>query len=76
MEETPQKGEYVVIFSATGEFSKKSPHYGLVGIAIDDVIIDIDNKVVSTPAYMLGPGVADVKKGIFKLVDRVIQMTH
>ena len=38
-------------------------------------MVDMDNKVVSTPAYMLGPGVADVKKGIFKLVDRILQMT-
>jgi enhancing lycopene biosynthesis protein 2 len=42
---------------------------------VDDIVVDMDNKVVSTPAYMLGPGVADVKKGIFKLVDRVLQMT-
>jgi enhancing lycopene biosynthesis protein 2 len=43
--------------------------------SVDDIVVDMDNKVVSTPAYMLGPGVADVKKGIFKLVDRVLQMT-
>jgi enhancing lycopene biosynthesis protein 2 len=43
--------------------------------SVDDIVVDMDNKVVSTPAYMLGPGVADVKKGIFKLVDRILQMT-
>lgn len=43
---------------------------------VDDVVVDLENKVVSTPAYMLGPGVADVRKGIAKLVNEVLELTH
>jgi enhancing lycopene biosynthesis protein 2 len=44
--------------------------------AVDDVVVDLENKVVSTPAYMLGPSVADVRKGIAKLVNEVLELTH
>ena len=42
--------------------------------SVDDVVIDLKNKVVSTPAYMLGPGVADVRKGIAKLINEVLEL--
>ena len=42
---------------------------------VDDVVIDSVNKVVSTPAYMLGPGVADVRKGISRLISEVLKLT-
>ncbi|MEW6251476.1 MAG: isoprenoid biosynthesis glyoxalase ElbB [Planctomycetota bacterium] len=41
---------------------------------VDDISVDRDHKVVSTPAYMLGPGPAAVNKGIRKLVDQVLAM--
>ena len=44
--------------------------------SVDDVVVDLKNKVVSTPAYMLGPGVADVRKGIAKLINEVLELTH
>ena len=43
--------------------------------SVDDVVVDLENKVVSTPAYMLGPGVADVRKGISKLIKEVLNLT-
>ena len=40
--------------------------------AVDEIHVDEANKLVSTPAYMLGPGIADIAKGIEKLVDAVL----
>jgi enhancing lycopene biosynthesis protein 2 len=37
-------------------------------------VVDEANKVVTTPAYMLGPGIADVAKGIEKLVRKVLEL--
>lgn len=43
--------------------------------AVDEIHVDERNRVVTTPAYMLGPGPAAINKGIHKLVDKVLQMT-
>jgi len=40
--------------------------------AVDDIVVDEGNKVVSTPCYMLGPGPAKVGAGIEKLVAKVL----
>ena len=45
-----------------------------VDCAVDDIVIDEDHKVVSTPAYMLGPSIAHVAKGIDKLVEKVLEL--
>lgn len=42
--------------------------------AVDEIVVDEENKVVSTPAYMLGPGIKDVAKGIEKAVKKVLSM--
>jgi enhancing lycopene biosynthesis protein 2 len=41
---------------------------------VDQVVVDQKNKVVSTPAYMLGPSIAPVSAGIEKLVRAVLEM--
>lgn len=41
---------------------------------VTDFVIDRDNRIVSTPAYMLGPGPAAVFEGIRKTVDAVLEM--
>ena len=41
--------------------------------SVNDICIDEANNVISTPAYMLGPGIKDVAVGINKLVTEVIQ---
>jgi len=41
---------------------------------VDDIFVDEKHKIVTTPAYMLGPDISDVAKGIKKLVEKVIQM--
>lgn len=41
---------------------------------VTDIVIDADHKIVSTPAYMLGKGPAQVHQGIDKLVEQVLKM--
>jgi len=43
-----------------------------VACQVDQVVVDERLKVVSTPAYMLGPWIADVAAGIDKLVAQVL----
>ena len=42
--------------------------------AVDEIVIDVKNKIVTTPAYMLGPGIKEVAKGIEKLVQQILSM--
>lgn len=42
---------------------------------VDEICVDERNKIVSTPAYMLGPGISDIAVGIEKLVAKVIELT-
>ncbi len=43
---------------------------------VTGVWIDRENKLVTTPAYMLGPGITDVAIGIERLVLEVIELTR
>jgi enhancing lycopene biosynthesis protein 2 len=43
--------------------------------AVDEIAVDEAHKIVTTPAYMLGPGIKDVAVGIEKLVKKVLSMT-
>jgi len=40
------------------------------------IAVDAEHQIVSTPAYMLGPGPAAVYEGIRKLVDEVLRMAE
>lgn len=42
--------------------------------AVDMIHVDKHNNLVSTPAYMLGPGIAEVATGIEMLVDKIFSM--
>jgi enhancing lycopene biosynthesis protein 2 len=42
--------------------------------AVDMIHLDSKNNIVTTPAYMLGPGIKDVAEGIQKLVDKVVEL--
>ena len=42
--------------------------------SVSDICIDEKNRIVTTPAYMLGPGIKDVAIGIEKLVDKVLSL--
>ncbi len=41
---------------------------------VDQIHVDETNRLVTTPAYMLGPGIKEVAEGIEKLVHKVLQM--
>jgi len=43
---------------------------------VNDCVVDWENKVVSTPAYMLAAGPAEMEEGIEKLVSRVLDLTR
>ncbi len=42
---------------------------------VDEICVDEKNKIVTTPAYMLGPGIKDIALGIEKLVNKIISMS-
>lgn len=46
-----------------------------INCSVDGVVVDVEHNIVSTPAYMLGPSIKDVSKGIRKLADKVIEMS-
>jgi len=46
-----------------------------VDCAVEDIVIDDANKVVSTPAYMLAQNLVDAEYGISRLVNAVIDMS-
>jgi enhancing lycopene biosynthesis protein 2 len=42
---------------------------------VDDIVVDEEHKVVTTPAYMLATGIDEAAMGIEKLVARVLDLT-
>jgi enhancing lycopene biosynthesis protein 2 len=45
-----------------------------VDCSVEDICVDEKNRIVTTPAYMLGPGIKDVAIGIEKLVQKVVSL--
>ncbi len=43
---------------------------------VTEIIEDSKNKLVTTPAYMLAQSISDAASGIYKLVDRVLELTN
>jgi enhancing lycopene biosynthesis protein 2 len=43
---------------------------------VDAIHVDLKNKIVTTPAYMLGPSIKNVALGIEKLVNKVVEMAQ
>lgn len=43
---------------------------------VHDIVEDTQRKLVTTPAYMLATSISDAASGIYKLVDRVLELTH
>ncbi|MBA1201530.1 isoprenoid biosynthesis glyoxalase ElbB [Pseudomonas capeferrum] len=43
---------------------------------VHDIVEDTQRKLVTTPAYMLAQSISDAAGGIYKLVDRVLELTH
>ncbi len=48
----------------------------MVACAVDQIHVDSSNRLVSTPAYILGPDIASVDQGIGKLVSQVLEMVE
>lgn len=44
--------------------------------AVSDIVEDEGRKLVSTPAYMLAQSISEAASGIYKLVDRVLELAH
>ena len=45
-----------------------------INCSVSEVCVDEANRIVTTPAYMLGPGIKDVAEGIEILVQKVIDL--
>ncbi|MCT8342602.1 MULTISPECIES: isoprenoid biosynthesis glyoxalase ElbB [Photorhabdus] len=43
---------------------------------VNDVVVDLENKIVTTPAYMLAESISQAEVGIDKLVRKVLEMTE
>ncbi|PHM46986.1 isoprenoid biosynthesis glyoxalase ElbB [Xenorhabdus miraniensis] len=41
---------------------------------VDDIVVDFENKIVTTPAYMLAESLSQAEKGIDKLVRKILEM--
>lgn len=41
---------------------------------VDEILVSSDGTIVTTPAYMLGPSIADVAKGIDALVVKILEL--
>ncbi|PWC13057.1 isoprenoid biosynthesis glyoxalase ElbB [Brenneria corticis] len=39
---------------------------------VDDIVVDAERKIITTPAYMLAGSISEAAKGIDKLVERVL----
>ena len=42
--------------------------------AVDEIVVDSDNRIVSTPCYMLGQSIGEIGAGIEKLTAKIIEM--
>jgi len=42
---------------------------------VEDIVVDEENKIITTPAYMLAQNIAEAATGIEKLVERVLVLT-
>ncbi|OAT26140.1 isoprenoid biosynthesis glyoxalase ElbB [Proteus myxofaciens] len=45
-----------------------------INCAVDDIVVDEEQRVVTTPAYMLAESIAQAQVGINKLVKKVLEM--
>lgn len=43
-------------------------------VSVDEIVVDEQHKVVSTPAYMLASDIVEAHSGISKLIEKVLQM--
>lgn len=41
---------------------------------VTEILVDSENKLVTTPAYMIGPSISKVAEGVEKLINKVLEM--
>lgn len=51
--------------------SKGAKH---INCAVDSIVVDTDNRIVSTPAYMLAKSISEAESGISKLVTAILKL--
>ena len=69
------KAPEVTIGSDTGTAAAIGKMGGVhIACTVHQAHVDVKNKIVTTPAYMLGPGIKDVAVGIEKLVAEVLAL--
>ena len=69
------KAPEVTIGNDTGTAAAIGKMGGIhIDCTVDQAHVDSKNKIVTTPAYMLGPSIKDVAVGIEKLVDEVLAL--
>ncbi len=72
-------GEYHPLLT-TGSYSDVAKSIEDMGgkhitCTVDEIAVDEKNKIVSTPAYMLGPSIADIATGIEKLSWKILELS-
>lgn len=58
--------------TTAGDIEKMGGRHRVAGVT--EIIVDEDNRIVSTPAYMSARRISEVWDGVSKLVDKVISM--
>lgn len=70
-----EKSPEVTIGTDTGTGSAIDAMGGTHKICtVDQIHVDERNRLVTTPAYMLGPGIKEVAVGVEKLVSKVVEL--
>jgi len=72
----PGQGLRLTLGAADGDLARQAAGTGQLWheAAVDQIVVDAAAKIVSTPAYILGPNIAAVDQGIGKLVAEVLRM--
>ena len=71
----PQREPRVTIGNDMGTAAAIGTMGGVhIDCSVDEVCVDEANRIVTTPAYMLGPGIKDVAVGIENLIEKVLSL--
>jgi len=71
----PQRKPRVTIGNDMGTAAAIGTMGGVhIDCSVDEVCVDEANRIVTTPAYMLGPGIKDVAVGIENLIEKVLSL--
>jgi len=62
--------------AANGEPAQRAAATGarFVDCSVDEAVVDSDHRIVSTPAYILGPDLVDVDRGIGRCISEALRL--